>query len=72
MKLENLNPTGSIKDRIAKHILSNAEKERKINKDTTVLCASSGNTAISISMMCAAKGLKCIIFTDNKCSEEKK
>ena len=72
LKLENLNPSGSIKDRIVNYIIEDAEKNNLINKDTTILCSSSGNTGISVAMVSALKNYKSIIFTDNKCSTEKK
>jgi cysteine synthase len=72
LKLENLNPSGSIKDRIIEHIFNDAEKNNLINKDTTILCSSSGNTGISVAMVSALKNYKSIIYTDNKCSIEKK
>lgn len=72
LKLESLNLSGSIKDRIVKYILDDGFKNNKINKDTTVVCASSGNTGISVAMNCALYQLKCIIITNPKCSDEKK
>eukprot|EP01059_Diplonema_ambulator_P006829 TRINITY_DN1641_c3_g1_i1.p1 TRINITY_DN1641_c3_g1~~TRINITY_DN1641_c3_g1_i1.p1 ORF type:complete len:426 (+),score=128.02 TRINITY_DN1641_c3_g1_i1:74-1279(+) len=70
-KCEFMNPTGSIKDRIAEHILNTAEKDGKVKKGTTVIAASSGNTGSAIAMACSTRGYKCKIFTNKKCSEEK-
>ena len=70
-KAEFMNPTGSIKDRIALHILNTAEKEGKVKEGTTIVAASSGNTGSAIAMACSVRGLKCKIFTNTKCSEEK-
>ena len=72
IKCEFLNPSGSIKDRIAKYILKKAIDNNEIDKDTTILCSSSGNTGISVSMLCGIYNLKCMIFTNEKCSEEKR
>ena len=72
LKFESLNLSGSIKDRIVKYILDDGFKNNKINKGTTVICASSGNTGISVAMHCALYQLKCIIITNPKCSDEKK
>lgn len=64
-KMEMMNPSGSIKDRIAKEMLlpyisySGATKRMGIGKHFTVVEATSGNTGISIAMVCAALGLKC-------------
>ena len=72
LKLESLNLSGSIKDRIVKYILDDGIKNNNINDNTTVVCASSGNTGISVAMNCALYGLKCIIITNPKCRDEKK
>ena len=72
LKLESLNSSGSIKDRIVKYILDDGIRNKKIDDNTTIVCASSGNTGISVSMNCALYGLKCIIITNTKCSDEKK
>eukprot|EP01062_Namystynia_karyoxenos_P030950 TRINITY_DN2300_c0_g1_i7.p1 TRINITY_DN2300_c0_g1~~TRINITY_DN2300_c0_g1_i7.p1 ORF type:complete len:448 (+),score=199.26 TRINITY_DN2300_c0_g1_i7:98-1345(+) len=73
VKAEFLNPTGSIKDRIAEHILNSAEAEGKLTRGSgqTVVAASSGNTGAAIAMACAVRGYKCKIYTNTKCSEEK-
>jgi cysteine synthase len=72
-KCEHMNPTGSIKDRIATHILDTAEKEGKLTRGSGqwVIAASSGNTAAAIAMQCAVRGYKCKIYTNTKCSKEK-
>ena len=71
-KAEFMNPTGSIKDRIAEHILNTAEAEGKLKQGvSTVVAASSGNTGSAIAMACSTRGYKCKIFTNAKCSEEK-
>ena len=71
VKLEYCNPTGSIKDRMVQYILEDAIKAGKIQPDGTVIEASSGNTGTSLSMFCKRYGLKSIIFTNTKCSDEK-
>jgi cysteine synthase len=72
-KCEQMNPTGSIKDRIADHILNTAEADGKLTRGSgqLVVAASSGNTASAIAMQCAVRGYKCKIFTNTKCSKEK-
>jgi len=61
-KLEMQNPGGSVKDRIAKNMIEQAEKEGKISPDrTTIIEYTSGNTGIGVAMVCASKGYKCII-----------
>lgn len=60
-KLECFNLTGSIKDRAVKQMLMTALKENKINKDTTIIEPTSGNTGISLASICAYLKMKCII-----------
>jgi len=67
-KYEALNPGGSIKDRPVKYILDNMD----LNKDDTIVEATSGNTGISLAMMCAERGLKCVIVMPKDMSEERK
>ena len=67
-KFEALNPGGSIKDRPVKYILDNMDLE----KGDTIVEATSGNTGISLAMMCAERGLKCVIVMPCDMSEERK
>jgi len=67
-KYEALNPGGSIKDRPVKYILDNMDLE----KGDTIVEATSGNTGISLAMMCAERGLKCVIVMPCDMSEERK
>ena len=60
-----------MKDRIAKHILNEAEASGKLKAGMHVIAASSGNTGASVAMMCAVKGYKCTIITNAKTSQEK-
>lgn len=59
-KCEFANPSGSIKDRIADHILTTAENEGKLKPGGTVVAATSGNTGASVAMISAMKGYKYI------------
>jgi len=70
-KLEFMNPTGSIKDRIAKYIIEQAEKRGELKPDSIVMEATSGNTGISFAMVCAVKGYKCIIVMPENVSIER-
>jgi cysteine synthase A len=67
-KYEALNPGGSIKDRPVKYILDNIDYE----KGDTIVEATSGNTGISLAMMCAERGLKCVIVMPKDMSIERK
>ena len=60
-KLESFNPMWSVKDRIAKGMIEAAEKKGKVNKDTTIIEPTSGNTGIGLAMVCAVKGYKLIL-----------
>ncbi len=61
VKLESLSPGGSIKDRVAMHMLTRAEEAGVLGPGTTVVEPSSGNTGIGLAMVCAARGYRCII-----------
>ena len=71
-KLESVNPGGSIKDRPVKWILDHSEHNGLIKKGDTIIEATSGNTGISLSMMCAERGYKCIIVMPSDMSIERK
>merc|ERR1719440_1529426 len=62
VKLEMQNPGGSLKDRIAKNMLEEAEAAGKLKSGMTVVEGTSGNTGIGLAMACAAKGYKCSIM----------
>ena len=71
VKLEFVNPTGSIKDRMALHVLRKAMVEGKIKPGDTVIDNTSGNTGSSVGMTAVRLGLKAIITTPEKTSKEK-
>ncbi len=71
-KLEFMNPSGSIKDRMARYIIEDAEKTGKLKPGGTVIENSSGNTGAGLSMISAARGYVCIITIPDKMSEEKR
>ena len=65
-KLEGANPTGSIKDRIVKHMLLHAEREGRITPGDTVIEASTGNTGIALAMIGRAMGYEArIVMPEN-------
>ena len=71
VKLEHLNPSGSIKDRIALEMIEDAERSGKLKKDFTIIESSSGNTAMALSFVCAIKGYRRIIFMADVMAKEK-
>ena len=71
-KLESVNPGGSIKDRPVKYILDRAEADGLLKQGDTIIEATSGNTGISLAMMCAERGYKCVIVMPCDMSEERK
>jgi cysteine synthase B len=56
VKMEKFNVSGSVKDRIAKYMIEQAEKSGQLTKDKTVIEATSGNTGIGLAMVCRVKG----------------
>jgi cystathionine beta-synthase/cysteine synthase A len=71
VKLEYMNPSGSIKDRIARHIIETFEKRGILRPGGVIVENSSGNTAASVAMIAALKGYQAVIVVPSKCSEEK-
>ena len=72
IKVEKFNPGGSIKDRIALAMIEKAEKDGVINKDTTIIEPTSGNTGIGLAMVCAVKGYKLIVVMPESMSIERR
>lgn len=71
LKLENQNPGGSIKDRIALSMIEAAEREGKIKPGDTLVEATAGNTGIALALIAARKGYKLILTIPDKMSQEK-
>jgi len=70
-KCEYLNPSGSIKDRMATFIIEQAEKEGLLKPGGTIVENTSGNTGQSLAMAAAVKGYRCIFTLPDKMSQEK-
>jgi cystathionine beta-synthase len=71
VKIEFVNPTGSIKDRMTFHIIQKAVSEKRLNAGDTVIDNTSGNTGSSLAMVATLFGLKAILVTPEKTSQEK-
>ncbi|HEY8769259.1 MAG TPA: cysteine synthase family protein, partial [Thermoleophilaceae bacterium] len=69
-KLESYNPTGSVKDRVARSMIESAEEQGLVEPGQTILEPTSGNTGISLAMICSRKGypLK-VVMPDNVTQE---
>jgi cystathionine beta-synthase len=70
-KLEFLNPMGSSKDRIARHMIAKAEKEGKIKKGDWIIENSSGNTAMGLALIAIQKGYRLKVVVRDRISREK-
>jgi len=71
VKLEYLNPGGSIKDRMALHILDKAEKAGLLRRGGTIVENTSGNTGVAVAMYAAVRGYRCVFTMPDKMSKEK-
>ncbi|GAB3517662.1 cystathionine beta-synthase [Arthrobacter monumenti] len=72
VKLEYMNPGGSIKDRIATKIIDAAEAEGKLKPGGTIVEPTSGNTGVGLAMVAQQRGYKCIFVCPDKVGEDKR
>jgi len=70
-KVEGFNPGHSAKDRIAVHIVEEAERKGILSKGSTIIETTSGNTGFSLAMVCMIKGYDCILAVSSKSSKDK-
>jgi cystathionine beta-synthase len=71
VKLEYLNPGGSLKDRIGLPLIEAAEREGKLRPGGTIVEPTSGNTGVGLAIAAAIKGYRCIFVMPDKMSQEK-
>lgn len=71
-KLESFNPMGSVKDRLAKGIIEDAERRGTLKPGQTVIEATSGNTGIGLALVCAAKGYPLVVVMAESFSVERR
>ena len=71
-KVEFFNPGGSIKDRVAKAMLDDAENKGILTKDSVIIEPTSGNTGIGLALMAVARGYRCIIVMPDTMSMERR
>jgi cysteine synthase A len=71
-KCEFLNPSGSVKDRFAAHVIADAEKRGELRPDSIIVECTSGNTGIALAMVGAAKGYRVRILMSENASHERR
>lgn len=71
LKLEFMNPSGSVKDRMAHHIIEDAEERGLLKPGGTIVENTSGNTGAAVAMMAAIKGYRAVLTMPDKVSQEK-
>ena len=71
VKCEYLNPGGSMKDRVARNIVTDAERRGQLGPGGTIVEATSGNTGMGLALVAALRGYQCVFVMPDKMSQEK-
>jgi len=71
-KLEGANPTGSVKDRVARYLIEGLEMSGRLRPDSIILEPSSGNTGISLAMICRLKGYRLTVVMPSNVTRERR
>jgi len=72
VKLEGFNPTGSVKDRVARYLIEGLERDGRLGPDSIILEPSSGNTGIALAMIARVRGYKlAVVMPDNVTRERR-
>src|SRR5262245_51950591 len=71
VKVESMNPGGSVKDRVGIAMIEQAEAEGRLGPGGTIIEATAGNTGVGLAMVAAVKGYRCIFVLPDKMSDEK-
>jgi [CysO sulfur-carrier protein]-thiocarboxylate-dependent cysteine synthase len=71
-KLEGTNPTGSVKDRVARYLIEGLERSGRLGPDSVILEPSSGNTGISLAMICRLKGCRLTVVMPSNVTRERR
>jgi cysteine synthase B len=72
LKLESMNPTGSVKDRVAKYLIEDLERSGRLRPDSIIIEATSGNTGIGLAMIARRKGYRvAVVVPDNVTMERR-
>ncbi|MFT5393802.1 MAG: cystathionine beta-synthase, partial [Gammaproteobacteria bacterium] len=70
-KMEQMNPAGSVKDRMAINMVRRAEEEGRLKPGATLVESTSGNTGLGLAMVAAVRGYRCVFTIPDKMSREK-